>query len=145
MCLYVIRQLDKWVIWNHENSSFNWILKGKKNPRTSLKVTSCCRKYRCFSFMHLYRTDFTVTHHERKKSKNAVWGLVHNGLLNWLVGFANWSHQRNQLTEWTLHCVHSVKLIPSSNPNVLCFLEVWVKRLSYCCDFLNWGAVLVHI
>ena len=30
---YVTRQLDKWVIWNHENSSFNWTLKGKKKNK----------------------------------------------------------------------------------------------------------------
>lgn len=66
--------------------------------------------------------------HTTRESKNAVWGLVHSGLLNWLVGFVNWSHQLNQLTEWPLHCVHSVKLIPSSNPNVLLFVfwkSVW--------------------
>ena len=30
---YVTRQLDKWVIWNHEKSSFNWTLKGKKKKK----------------------------------------------------------------------------------------------------------------
>ena len=38
--------------------------------------------------MHLYRADFTMANKERKK-ENADWGLVHKGLLNGVVCFAN--------------------------------------------------------
>ena len=121
MCLYVTRQLDKWVIWNHENGSFNWILKGKKTKN----ITESHIMLKKIQVLQLYAFIQSRFHSDtpwEKESKNAVWGLVHSGLLNWLVGFVNWSHQLNQLTEWPLHCVHSVKLIPSSNPNVLLFV-----------------------
>lgn len=71
----------------------------------------------------------------QKENKKADGGLVRSGLPNWLVGFANWSHQVNQLTEeWTLHSVCSVKLIPSSTPNLF-----WLLRsLSGQADLLAW-------
>ena len=119
---YVTRQLDKWVIWNHENSSFNWTLKGKKKQNKNITESHIMlQKIQVLQLYAFIQSRFHSDASWEKESKNADWGLVHNGLLNWLVGFANWSHQLNQLTEWTLRCVHSVKLIPSSNPNVFLF------------------------